>query len=218
MSDILLLGAGRGGYSAGGGGGGGGGEVTYQVNAGGNDGHFITPFNQGSSFPSTFSSFSNSATVVNALRNFDSDDNPAYSYRKAFHRFENIEIAQGTTIQSAFLKVFFTAGGGTVNVKIVATDLDNVSAPSAASPDGDTSRHTSAVVSWSNPSISASTRQTSPDIKTLIQEVVDRSGWSSGNAIMIQLYIDDTGTNNKQRSGPSYEDDSAKTAQLVITT
>ena len=216
MSDILLLGAGRGGYSEGGGGGGGG-EVTYQVTAGGNDGHFITPFNQGSSFPSTFSSFSNSATVINALRNYDSDDNPAYSYRKAFHRFENIEIAQGTTIQSAFLKVIFTAGSSGVNVKIVATDLDNVSAPSAASPDGDTSRHTSAVVEWSG-SVISSSRQTSPDIKTVIQEVVDRSGWSSGNAIMIQLYIDDTGANNKQRTGPAYEDDPSKAAELVITT
>lgn len=212
MSDMTLTGAGRGSY-----GGGGGGEVTYQVTAGGNDGHFITPFNQGSSFPSTFSSFSNTASIVSVVRNYDSDDNPAYSYRKAFHRFENIEIAQGTTIQSAFLKVIFTAGNTPPDIKIVATDLDNVSAPSAASPDGDTSRHTSAVVSWSD-SVLSLTRQTSPDIKTVIQEVVDRSGWSSGNAIMIQLYIDATGTSNKSRTGPSYEDDPAKAAQLVITT
>ena len=109
-------------------------------------------------------------------------------------------------------------------MKMVGTDVDNVSAPSSAS-DGNTSLHTSAIVEWTNPTIHSTNYQTSPDIKTIIQEIVDRSGWSAGNAIMIQTYFDPSlFSGTRQRQARSWDDTSSGAsqgdyaAQLVITT
>ena len=139
MSDITLMGAGRGSY-----GGGGGGEVTYTVSASTDDGYFkrLTGSN---TFPSTFSSIHKTATTAQSKKDYD-DDGATYDYRKAYFRFQNINIAQGTTIQSAFFKPIYKSGGGPSStvVKIVGTDVDNVSAPSAAS-DGNTSLHLSLI-------------------------------------------------------------------------
>ena len=206
----------------GGGGGGGGGEVTYTVSSSADDGDFATPTDQDGDFPSTFSTITNNSVIAQSLREYD-DDDLAFEYKKAFFRFQNISIAQGTTIQSAFFKAVFSSGTSTSqSFKIVGTDLDNVSAPSSASPDGDTSRHTSAVVSWNSASLSSSSYQTSPDIKTIIQEIVDRPGWSSGNAIMIQTYFDGINQfdlNKKLRQARTFDFSSAAfAAQLVITT
>ena len=225
MGDILLLGAGRGGYSEGGGGGGGGGasgEVTYTVSASADDGSFGTPNNQTTSFPATFSILSSNTTFTASQREQD-DDGFAFEYQKAFYRFQNINVAQGQTIQSAFLKIVMHSGtSSSAFFRIVGTDLDNVSAPSAASPDGDTSRHTSAIVSWSGAGLASFTYQTSPDIKTIIQEIVDRPGWSAGNAIMIQTYFDTQGSfgfAKKLRQVRSFDFSSAAyAAKLVITT
>ena len=221
MSDILLLGAGRGGYGAGGGG---GGEVTYTVSASTDDGYFKR-VNSSNTFPSTFASIHKTATTAQSRKSYD-DDNAEYDYRKAYFRFQNINIAQGTTIQSAFFKPIYKSGGGPSStvVKIVGTDVDNVSTPSAAS-DGNTSLHTSAIVEWTNPTIHSTNYQTSPDIKTIIQEIVDRSGWSAGNAIMIQSYIDASFfSGNRYRQARSWDDTSSGAsegdyaAKLVITT
>jgi hypothetical protein len=103
-------------------------------------------------------------------------------------------------------------------LKITGTDVDNVSAPSAAS-DGNTSLHTSAVVSWSNPSTHSTNYQTSPDIKTVIQEIVDRGSWASGNAMMIQAYYDSGGYSKQHRQARSFDYSSAAyAAKLVVTT
>lgn len=221
MSDILLLGAGRGGYSAGGGGGGGG-EVTYTVSSSADDGHFRNP-NEGGTFPSTFSWSSSYATPTTALsKRFQDDDGGSYLYQKAYFRFQNVDIAQGTTIQSAFFKPIYKSGSGhsTNTMRIVGTDVDNVAAPSASS-DGNVSLHTSAIVDWVNPPTHSTNYQTSPDIKTVIQEIVDRSGWSAGNAIMIQTFYNSHP--DATRTARTYDDTSGGSAgdyaaQLVITT
>ena len=223
MSDILLLGAGRGGYSAGGGG---GGEVTYTVSASLDDGYFRNP-GENQNFPSTFGLSSSHKTATTAItRRFQDDDGGDYVYNKSYFRFQNIDIAQGTTIQSAFFKPIWKSGAdSTCTMRIVGTDLDNVAAPSAGS-DGNVSLHTSALVDWVNPplppSSSDTTRRTSPDIKTIIQEIVDRSGWSAGNAIMIQTFFNGSDS-NVNRYARTYDDTSGGSAgdyaaQLVITT
>tara|TARA_R100001129_G_scaffold156644_1_gene119924 strand:- start:436 stop:1074 length:639 start_codon:yes stop_codon:yes gene_type:complete len=197
------------------GGGGGGGETTYAVAASADDGVF-TATNQSSSFPSGFIVLGNSATDAKTLRERD-EDFGMYTYTKAFFRFQNINISQGATIQSAYLKVVYYSGTGTTDLKIVGTDADNASAPTHAS-DGATSLHTSAVVSWSNPSTHSTNYQTSPDIKTVIQEIVDRGSWASGNAMMIQTYYDSGGSTKQERKARTYDYSSAAyPAKLVIT-
>src|ERR1035437_9498788 len=52
---------------------------------------------------------------------------------------------------------------------------------------------TTARVTWGMPVISPETPYTSPDISSIIQEVIGLSGWASGN--YITLLLADNGTN-----------------------
>ena len=116
-------------------------------------------------------------------------------YNKSY-RFTGVTIPQGATITSA--KITFTdSTTGTeraLNFKIIGVDEDNT-AEFTTSPisDARTRTHTSASVDWDATfTPSAGTTRDTSDIKTIIQEIVNRGGWSSGNAIGIYLYDDGT--------------------------
>lgn len=105
-------------------------------------------------------------------------------------RFTNITIPQGATINSALLELVakFASTGETVNTRISAEDIDDAPtfADDAAAFDTRYSTHTAAIVDWDNiGGWSAGDTYDSPEIKTVIQEIVDRAGWASGNDIVI---------------------------------
>jgi hypothetical protein len=125
-------------------------------------------------------------------------------------RFTNVTISQGTTITSA--KISMKSYGGTVNLrtKIYGIYEDNTASMSS-DPTGRTK--TSANTDWDldNPS-SGSTYDTS-DITSIVQEIVNRVGWSSGNAMGF-LILDDTSSDSSQWY--DYEEDNANAALLTI--
>jgi len=91
----------------------------------------------------------------------------------------------------------------TVNSRISAEDVDDAATFSSDSSafDARWAARTTARVDWDN--IGAWTLNTdynSPDIKTVIQEIVDRAGWASGNDIVIFWDdFDDRSTHNTSR-------------------
>src|SRR3990172_3081133 len=111
--------------------------------------------------------------------------------------FKSITIPQGATITSA--KITFTDNSSpfnptTIHYRLIGVDEDNTG-DFVASPLSTcrTRTQTTAVVDWDatfTPS-SGTTRDT-PDLKDIIQEIVNRGGWSSGNTIGIYLYDDGT--------------------------
>tara|TARA_Y100000593_G_scaffold58220_1_gene108213 strand:- start:4613 stop:5080 length:468 start_codon:yes stop_codon:yes gene_type:complete len=110
-----------------------------------------------------------------------------YRYYKAYFRFENVVVPQGATIDSAYIKLDWE-GGEEVDFLVAAVDVDDFDQPT----DNTYAAHdteTTASVTWSIPLEGSQNSglyfKTSPDIKTVIQEIVDRTGWSSGNAIGI---------------------------------
>lgn len=110
----------------------------------------------------------------------------------AFMRFDNVPIPQGSIVNSANIR-FGVAQTNIVPASgiIRAVDGDDESAPAnytAAS----TASLTSAAVMWEIPISGALflRHYTSPNIASVIQEIVDRPGWSSGNAIVV--YVKDT--------------------------
>ena len=229
MSDLLLMGAGRG-SSGGGGGGGGGGTNTYTVAAGGDDGYArrlgVAAVGGGSSNnPGTYTSINTSSTIIQWGVGWD-DDESEYAFNASFMKFDSIALAQGATIQSAYWKPFKASwSGNSVNpdkdFTVAALDVDNATAPSSAS-DMAHSNFTSAGVAWSMEAarVLSLGQITSPDIKTVIQEIVDRSGWSSGNSIVIVCYAALSPVHEEALSTlRSYEYSSASQAgQLEITT
>ena len=102
-------------------------------------------------------------------------------------RFPNVTIPQGSIIESAHLTLFsdgyFT---GTLNISILGNDVDNAAAPTTkAGADG---LALTAGIAWNGvPQKPAAQTFDSPDIKSIIQTIVSRAGWASGNAMQIVI-------------------------------
>lgn len=128
---------------------------------------------------------------------------------KLFIRFLNIIIPQGATITSAFIK--FTANSyGAIDVcneELSFNNVDNAVAPTNY-PQYDALAKTSATIGWNGIGTwILGSRYDSPDISIPLQEIIDRAGWSSGNALM--LIGDGAGsTTNAYRKANSYDNGS----------
>ncbi|MCG3204080.1 MAG: hypothetical protein KCHDKBKB_00783 [Elusimicrobia bacterium] len=100
-------------------------------------------------------------------------------------RFQNITIPKGATIQSAYLRFAGDSdlSGTEVTPIIYGEDADSSSTFTTTNSDISNRTLTTASTNWP---ISSSTHMaitSTPDIKTIVQEVIDRAGWSSGNNI-----------------------------------
>lgn len=101
-----------------------------------------------------------------------------------FARFASVAVPQGATITSATLTITAWANGsGAPDVSLGAVASDNAARP-ASGTDVTAAPMTTAAVTWSVASRPAAPVNL-PDISTIVQEIVNRSGWQSGNAIMV---------------------------------
>lgn len=137
--------------------------------------------------------------------------------RSTWLRFQNVTIPQGSTINSATLsmRAYASASTTTVNVTIRCFDEDDAAAISSES-DYTGRDSTTAVVNWNN--IGAWTADTwydAPDLASVVQEIVDRGGWSSGNAIMFRI-VDNSSSADARRTPYAYEGGSASAATIEI--
>ena len=131
-------------------------------------------------------------------------------------RFQNVSIPQGATINSAYIQ--FTVdetGSGTTNLTFYGEDTDNASAFTSTSNNITGRTKTSASVAWNGVPAWTSTGaagadQKTPDLKTIIQEIVNREGWASGNSLV--FIVDGTGS----RTAESYEGNSDEAPLLLI--
>jgi hypothetical protein len=138
-------------------------------------------------------------------------------------RFASVAIPAGSRITSASLVLTCdnTQAGTTVNTKIRAIAADSAIMPASGSAlVGST--FTTATVNWDNiPAWQNQTVYASPDISTVVQEIVDRAGWVSGNAIcMVWDDIDQRSTSTAGdvvRTAASYDNAPASAPQLLIT-
>jgi len=87
--------------------------------------------------------------------------------------------------------------------------------------DGTTNTVTTAQVTWtsipgwSNNEEGADT--TTPDLKDIVQEIVDIGSWSSGNNIVFIIKDNSGGTDFDLRKGISYDDSSSEAPRLTVT-
>ena len=145
--------------------------------------------------------------------------NIAAQATNAWVRFANVTIPQGATITSAYVK--WTAesnkAGTVVNVRIYANDVDNPTAPTDQT-EANALDLTSASVDWNNVAgWTGSTQYNSPSIVTVIQEIVNRVGWSSGQALMC-LFKDNGSDSGEYRSGTQIDYDSGnEKAELHVS-
>lgn len=118
-------------------------------------------------------------------------------------RFQNFPLPQGATVQSAYLNAYASNSGSEpspnvsnpIYLKVRAADADNCSAwaNTTNTTTGDPKNRTRSATSldwdvtanWSDLGL-----VTSPDISTVVQDVVSRSGYASGNALGLILDYD----------------------------
>ncbi|MCP4430234.1 MAG: LamG domain-containing protein, partial [Gammaproteobacteria bacterium] len=134
-------------------------------------------------------------------------------------RFTNVAIPQGATINSAYIE-FETdeTDSGTANLVIYGEDNDTSNQFANNSGNISSRTPTSASVNW-NPSAwnSVNELHQTPDIGSIIKEIVDRPGWSSGNNLVIMIGPGTGCTNsNCQRTAESREGESAAAPLLVV--
>ena len=109
-------------------------------------------------------------------------------------RFTNIDLVQGTSLESAYLTFHADESDSESTVLLFHGELIANSPTFSNSNKVSTRTVTSADVTWSSvPSWSTGNYYTSPNIKDLIQEVTSLPGWSVGNALSIII----TGTGKR---------------------
>ena len=136
----------------------------------------------------------------------------------SFVRFSNVTIPAGATITGAYIK--FTASWGrsatVVNLNVYFNNVDNAVAPTSIS-EANGLALTSAVA-WN--ALSAwvdGTQYDTPSLITILQAVIDRAGWSSGNALQIVIK-DNASDSSAYREASSYDAVSgAEKAELHVT-
>lgn len=111
----------------------------------------------------------------------------AVRIHEAFNRYTNVTIPQGATIDYAYFDYDIYSGDtGTCKLRIYGCDEDNSVAVSSHA-DFDSKTLTTAYVDWDITCPVDYDWLDGPEITTIIQEIIDRAGWSSGNAIQLLL-------------------------------
>ncbi|MEE8060684.1 MAG: DUF2341 domain-containing protein [Gemmatimonadales bacterium] len=128
-------------------------------------------------------------------------------------RFQNMTIPQGATITNAYIE-FETdfKQTGTTNLTFWGEAIDN--APTFGGNSNITSRtKTGNSVAWSNVPAwnDVGEKHQTPDLSLIIQDIVNRSGWSSGNALVVIV----TGTSGSLREAESCDGSSCNDAPLL---
>lgn len=130
-------------------------------------------------------------------------------------RFANVNVPQGANITNAYVQ-FQTdeTASGVASLLVEGQASDNAAAFEDANYNISSRPRTLASAVWVPPPWSAAGEagpdQQTPDLGAVIQEIVDRPGWASGNALAI--IISGTGT----RTAEAYEGDPAGAATLHI--
>lgn len=121
-------------------------------------------------------------------------------------RFNAVTIPKDATITNAYLQftVDETGSSAATALQIWGQAADNASTFTTTT-NNISSRAKTASVSWSPTAWStvgaAGPDQRTPDIKAVIQEIVSRPGWASGNALVLII----TGTDANKRVAEAYD-------------
>ncbi|UCE90797.1 MAG: hypothetical protein JSV90_05015 [Methanobacteriota archaeon] len=165
--------------------------LNLQVGAGAND---ADEADDGSDF-----------SYVRSGASYDSHTSDASARYNVGTRWPSLAVPKGATIDSAtyWCWCLYTVGEyDDIDVVIYAEDVDD--ADDFATTQDVTSRtRTSASVAWQETGVTPTAFNDSPDIKTVIQEVIDRAGWVENND-MVLLVIGGT-TYNRIFPSRSYE-------------
>lgn len=116
---------------------------------------------------------------------------------RSFALFRNISIPRGTKISSAYISFTFFNYVNDIDTVEIYFENANSPAPISSIVDGDSRVKTTQHVSWEPPIVPTNTRIDTPDLSSVIQELVD--SYSYNNQTMQLIIIGSgSGTINKR--------------------
>lgn len=140
----------------------------------------------------------------------------------AFFGFEDVQIPVGSTISSAHLEFVPQRANAQTTVDASIAAIDDADAnPPANLTEADALTRTVTQVAWNNvetwnhTSHVTPTTNDSPDIASVIQEIVDLPGWAQGNSIVV--IVDDNGSSAAASRTASSVEEHHSAAKLKIT-
>lgn len=128
-------------------------------------------------------------------------------------RFANVTVPNGATINVCYIEVFITPIGDDPNVTIYCEAVDNA-ANFSTTADVTSRANSTASVSWVATNLGWNAFKTSPSLVGPVQEIVNRGGWASGNAIVF-LFRGKTDFTSEMTI-QSYDGSSTNAAKLHI--
>lgn len=133
------------------------------------------------------------------------------AFRKSFMRFPSVLLNKNAVIKSAFLKIY-NVGPSPVSASatIQANDVANASAPTSQA-EADALSLTSEEINWT---IVNGASAVSSDITSLVQTLVNKSAWGSGNAM--QFVIDWPSPGGGAAYWSSYEGNPSQPPELTV--
>jgi hypothetical protein len=132
-------------------------------------------------------------------------------------RFQNVAIPKNATISAAYIQ-FTDKTGEDLNTNPISLTLQGQAADTAetfttGSSNISSRPDTAASVTWVPPTwadAAAGPDQRTPDLKSIVQEIVNRAGWASGNAMAFTI------TGSGSRRAWSYNGSPANASQLIV--
>lgn len=152
---------------------------------------------------------------ANAIRVYSNTTTTGIGYRCGGFRFENIPVLQGKTIENAYLELFF-ADRQNINCAIYAENVDDSVDFQANQNIIDNAQRpkTENYSYWRDNGVGLNDWENSDNIATLLQEVIDRPGWTAGNAITLLLIANDDQT--REASARTHDFNPANAARLIF--
>jgi len=135
----------------------------------------------------------------------------ALVYHYTWVRFTDIQIPNSATVNYACLTFTCDGYSAGTTADIKGNDVDDAVAPTD-SLDAEGKERTTNQVEWETTAWDGDIEYESPNIACVVQEIIDRSGWSSGNDIMFFL----EGTAKDVNYAYDYDEDDEKVAVLEI--
>lgn len=128
-------------------------------------------------------------------------------------RFQDVLLEQGAQILEANIDfVARTNDTGTTSFTFRGEDADNAPAFSTSRRNISNRTPTSASVTWSPTNWTTNGTYSTPDLKTILQEIVNRPGWSAGN----NMAFIQTGSSNTDRRARTFNNQPGSAPLLRI--
>jgi chitodextrinase len=128
-------------------------------------------------------------------------------------RFQNVQVPKGSTITNAYIEYETDeTRSETTNLVFYGEASDNPATFTSDTNNISNRTKTSSSVSWNNVPAwnTINEKHQTPNLSLIIQEIVNRAGWSSGNSIVI--LVEGSG----KRTAESYNGESANAPLLVV--